>query len=626
MFRSWLTSYDDELLKGSACDLTPLRVTFDLLVKSFIHEGGSLNLTLLAYPAFQLDTEEVFKFSQIVGKMVELTRLPDHEAFKKMLQQWRAEKAPMKLFTQDFLTKEHCLVTAAQSARTSSGIAGTSGLTSPGNAVNSLSIEVMNFPHEEDKIWKNNDLDTLEAHYMASCQTLFGTPPDDSLIQSVKNLLTVREWIFVQIPATKGFLRYCYETIGPGIRRFSGTQDCQTSWMQFWDDWKKKIHCIHPRIASNPDKLKALVNQLDSPAREKASVYIATSDDDGYWKACRDLFFIYGNVQQQKQQTKALLQKLRPTDITSAEKNDEFFDQVKKLNLKLINLGMSPDRVGEECMTVLINNLNPKYLQAFYMEARIGVSIQDTFYMMNAAAWYLRFSDWFNLYIRTKKRLPMEREGWDPSYMFHQLAAPALEQHGAQIPASSLASLKKTVQPQPTQPEAATQAAPIPMELDCEQRSLLQQLQSVLATQQNQGSEDRSRPAQKQQPPKQSQKSSQPEKPQEKKENAQKRGANNKKAKRTFKCKFCESAEHTMSQCPLTIEQKIQACLEKEICSNCLFRGHTAAVCRKNNQCTNCAGDQTHKHMTLLCQRVGPGNQGQPTPNQGANAVNPIGD
>jgi hypothetical protein len=199
-----------------------------------------------------------------------------------MLQQWRAEQAPMTLFQQEFLTKEHCLVTAAQSARTSSGVAGTSGLTSPGNAVNSLSIEVMNFPHEEDKIWKNIDLDTLEAHYTASCQTLFGTPPDESLVQSVKNLLTVKEWIFVQIPATKGFLRYCYETIGPGIRRFSGTQDCQTSWMQFWEDWKKKIHCIHPRIASNQDKLKALVNQLDSPAREKASVYIASSDDDGY--------------------------------------------------------------------------------------------------------------------------------------------------------------------------------------------------------------------------------------------------------------------------------------------------------------------------------------------------------
>jgi hypothetical protein len=233
--------------------------------------------------------------------------------------------------------------------------------------------------------------------------------------------------------------------------------------------------------------------------------------------------------------------------------------------------------------------------------------------MTNAAAWYLRFSDWFNLYIRTKKRLPMEREGWDPSYMFHQLAAPALEQHGAQIPASSVASLKKTVQP--TQPDIATQASSSPMEVDCEQMSLLQQLQSVLATHQNQGGSEQ-KPAQKQPPPKQSQNSSPPEKPQEKKDNAQKKGANNKKAKRTFKCKFCDSAEHTMSQCPLTIEQKLQACLEKQFCSNCQFRGHTAAVCRKNNQCTNCAGDQTHKHMTMLCQRIAP-----PAPNPGAAVV-----
>jgi hypothetical protein len=237
--------------------------------------------------------------------------------------------------------------------------------------------------------------------------------------------------------------------------------------------------------------------------------------------------------------------------------------------------------------------------------------------MTNAAAWYLRFSDWFNLYIRTKKKLPIEREGWDPSYMFHQLAAPALEQHGAQIPASSVASLKKTVQP--TQPDVATSASSSPMEVDCEQRSLLQQLQSVLATHQNQGGSDQ-RPAQKQQPPQQGQKSSQSEKPQEKKGNAQKKGGNNKR-KRTFKCKFCDSIEHTMFQCSLTIEQKIQACIEKEICSNCQFRGHTAAVCRKNNQCTNCAGDQTHKHMTILCQRAV-----QQPPNQGAVVVDPITD
>jgi hypothetical protein len=575
-----------------------------------MRESGSLNVTLAAYPLFQSDIDELFKFTQIVAKMVELTHLPDHEAFKRGYQQWRADKAPMMLFSQEFLRPESYLVKAAQGHQTMpSGGSGNALPFGGANLVNSLSIEVMNFPHEDEKIWKNADLDSLEAHYAASNHNLFGSSTDDSLIQSVKNLLTVKDWCFVQIPPTKGFLRYCKETIGPGIRRFSGSQEGQISWLQFWEDWKKAVHCIHPRIASSQDKLKALVDQLDSPAKDKAMVYVASSDADCYWKCLRDLFFMYGNVQQQKQQAKALLQRLRPIDINSPEKNEEFFDQVKKLNLKMISLGISPERVGEDCMTVLLNNMKREYVQAFFMETHIGVSSQDTFYLTNSSAWYLRFCDWFNQFIRRQKTTLSERESWETAYSAQQLAASTSEQNGLQM--SSKNTGTQQVAGPSVKTEAQGQVASIASEASRLEQTLLK-IESVLSSQQAPNQSEQKRSAQKQKSSQKVSQSSDEEGADDKKEGKPKQGNGKKKQKRKNKCKFCDSTEHAMSKCPLTIEQRVQALFDKNMCSNCQYKGHVVADCRNNNTCHNCPGDQLNKHMTILCTRGG--QQAPPAP------------
>jgi hypothetical protein len=372
--------------------------------------------------------------------------------------------------------------------------------------------------------------------------------------------------------------------------------------LQFWEDWKKTVHCIHPRIASSQDKLKALVDQLDAPAKDKAMVYVASSDSDCYWKCLRDLFFMYGNVQQQKQQAKALLQRLRPSDISSPEKNEEFFDQVKKLNLKMISLGISPERVGEDCMTVLLNNMKRDYVQAFFMETHIGVSAQDTFYLTNSSAWYLRFCDWFNQFIRRQKTTVSERESWEPAYSVQQVAAPLQEQQGTKSTSKGQVaqqvagpSVAKESKPQVTQPSA--DAARL-------EQTLLK-LESALSSQQVQTGQDKEKSGKKQKTQQASQ-SSDESSQSDKKEGKPKKGRGKKKQKKKkYKCKFCDSAEHTMGNCPLTIEQRIQALLDKNMCSNCQFKGHVVGNCRSNNTCRNCPGDQLNKHMTILCSRGG---------------------
>jgi hypothetical protein len=511
----------------------------------------------------------------------------------------------MMLFSQEFLRPESYLVKAAQGSQTTtSGGSGNAPLSSGANLVNSLSIEVMNFPHEDEKIWKNADLDSLEAHYAASNHNLFGSSTDDSLIQSVKNLLTVKDWYFVQIPPTKGFLRYCKETIGPGIRRFSGSPEGQISWLQFWEDWKKTVHCIHPRIASSQDKLKALVDQLDSPAKDKAMVYVASSDADCYWKCLRDLFFMYGNVQQQKQQAKAVLQRLRPFDINSPEKNEEFFDQVKKLNLKMISLGISPERVGEDCMTVLLNNMKREYVQAFFMETHIGVSAQDTFYLTNSSAWYLRFCDWFNQFIRRQKTTPNERESWESAYSAQQQATSSSERIGTpSLPKGT--GNQQAAGPSVKVESQGQQVASVASEAARLEQTLLK-IESVLSSQQAAGQSEQKKSAQKQKSSQKASQSSEEEGSEDKKEGKPKKGNGKKKQqKRKNKCKFCDSTEHAMNKCPLTIEQRVQALFDKNMCSNCQYKGHVVTNCRNNNTCHNCPGDQLNKHMTILCTREG---------------------
>jgi hypothetical protein len=318
---------------------------------------------------------------------------------------------------------------------------------------------------------------------------------------------------------------------------------------------------------------------------------------------------MYGNIEQQKQQAKALLQKLRPSDIRNPEKNEEFFDQVKKLNLKMISLGISPERVGEDCMTVLVNHMNREYLRAFFMEAHIGVSTQDTFYLTNSSAWYLRFCDWFNQFIRMQKSAPSERESWETAYSSaQQPAAAGSEQTGKQTPSknsgcqqSAGSNVKMEAQAQIT--SAASDTARL-------EKTLLK-IESVLSSKQAPSQSEKKKPAQKQQNSKQTSQSSDKEGTNDKTDGKSKKGNGKKKQqRRKNKCKFCESTEHAMNKCPLTIDQRVQALADKNMCSNCQYRGHVVADCRNNNTCHNCPGDQVNKHMTLLCPRGG--QQAQP--------------
>jgi hypothetical protein len=387
-FTRWLDAYDLDLLKGrEKCDITPLRVTFDQLVQSFEHEACSLNATFTAFPSFLFTTEDRRNFASVIAKLGELTVLQHNEDFKQKLQQWRNQRAPMKLFGQDFLKTESPLVAAAQSA--------TSGVRTAGADESDASSLP---PCEEDKIWRSPVLDKLEEHYAKTSSNCFDEAEENSVAVSLKEMLRVKKWIRIKVKTS--FLQHCMTAIAPGMRRFSGLPGAQTSWILFWADWEKKVHCIHPSLASNADKLQALRAQLDSPACEKVGVYVDSVDPDAYWQALCDLFHSYGNLDQEQFWVMNQMRALHPTDVSSPTKNEQFFDQVKKFHLRMISMGMDEDYVSRECMNILIARLNPVIKDKFYSQLQMKQGAEESFYQKKPQLWFLRFSDWFLQYMR----------------------------------------------------------------------------------------------------------------------------------------------------------------------------------------------------------------------------------
>jgi hypothetical protein len=87
--------------------------------------------------------------------------------------------------------------------------------------------------------------------------------------------------------------------------------------------------------------------------------------------------------------------------------------------------------------------------------------------------------------------------------------------------------------------------------------------------------------------------------------------------KKGLYCRFHDANGHRQNQCTMTRDEKLQALHQRNICSNCQMKGHVVTTCRNNNTCHHCAGDQTNKHMTILCPIVprGPPQQANPPAN-----------
>jgi hypothetical protein len=646
-FTTWLDHYDLELVKGrERCDITPLRATFDQLVQSFEKEAYHLDSILASFPNFLCTTEDKRMFASVVVKLGEFTTLNDNEEFKRRFHQWRMEKAPLKLFGQTFLSAESPLVTASQVALVSSGA-------ETADEADASSLP----PCEEEKIWKSSTLDKLEEHYSRSSSNCFDDLGDGTVVVSLKELLKVKKWIKIKIKTS--FLQHCLTSITPGLRRFSGVQGAQTSWILFWADWEKKIHCIHPSIASHSDKLRALSSQLDAPASEKVGVYVASNDPDAYWYALRDMFYSYGNLDQERSSAMNQMRALYPTDINSPMKNEEFFDEIKKLHLRMVSMGMDQDYVSRECMNVLIARLNAMIKDKFYAELQMKQGTEESFYQKNPNLWFQRFTDWFHQYMR-KKREHAALGYHEPYYMFHLLAAPAQEVPAGASTTEAAASVGSTapLQNMPSgQPQTMAQSQQVQMSssgnsnliASGSKTTVNQVMHTQVAEQSSQGMDLATQIAQVLKSPEilailaaqQGSQSSEPKKqkfnetseentagPSQDQQYKRKGQQNNGKGNKGPFCIFHQDrVGHRTGQCPMNRQERIANLLRLGICINCRGRNHVAEACRNNNMCRNCAGEQVNKHMTVLCTRPRRGQQpvnlqegsvgGQPLPPQG---------
>ncbi len=644
-FAKWQDDYDQEVLQGNKENITVVRGTFQVLADTFFREAGRLEATLARFPQYAQQVEETRKFHQSVYKMDELAQKATHQEFNLELHNWRSSKAPMTIFNQLFLTVEPVLVTA-----TMTQISRNENRQEEDGTVifhDSKAIDGTFLPCEEEKIWSCPELDALDAAEAIEQQefaTKFagilaneGAPVAPQV--SLKTILKVETWTIPKIPPEKGFLRHHFETVGPGMRRFSGGVESQTSFVTFWDDWKEKIHRIHPKLASASDKLIALNNQLDYPARYKTEVFIYSSDKEAYWRALRDLFNVYGNLDQEKYRSMQAMRNLRPLDEEDPEKIEEFFDQVRKIRLRMLNMEMEPAYVTRECMFTLHDKMPQAYLDEFCKHIGVRLGGERSYFMNNPVFYFQKMSDWFYRYIKKYQgaAAPITKRA-DPNNMFQLLAAPVQQVPMADVkeedtPLSEIISgvtQMKSLLPKEenclatrskgiasehvgsTSENAA--AVQVPGELAKTLIVALEEFkkQKLQEKQGEQPNETQAPPAGQKRAKKGKLHSSQNngEGEQAKKQKGNKKG--------TY-CRFHDANGHRQNQCTMTRDEKLQALHQRNICANCQMKGHVVTACRNNNTCHHCAGDQTNKHMTILCP-VGPRGQPQQA-NPGANAA-----
>ncbi len=644
-FVKWQDDYDQEILQGNKDNITVIRGTFQILADTFFREAGRLEATLANFPQYSQQNAETRKFHQAVYKMDELAQKPTHQEFNAELHKWRSSKAPLEIFDQLFLTVEPVLVTATM-ARVSrpdnrQEDDGTIVVSDP------EAIDGVFPPCEEEKIWSCPELDALDAADALEQQefaTKFagilaneGVPVAPPV--SLKEIMKVDRWIIPKIPPAKGFVRHHFETMGPAMRRFSGGAESQTSFVTFWDDWKEKIHRIHPKLASSGDKLIALNNQLDYPARYKTEVFMYSSDKEAYWRALRDLFNVYGNLDQEKYRSMQTMRNLRPIDEEDPEKIEEFFDQVRRIRLRMLNMEMEPAYVTRECMFTLHDKMPQVYLDEFCKHIGVRLGGERSYFMNNPVFYFQKMSDWFYRYIKKYQGAgaPTTKKA-DPHNMFQLLAAPV-----QQLPTSEV---KEESVPLSEIISGVTQMKSlIPKEENCLQarnrapagehvgstseqsdsvqvpEELAQTLISALVKYKKQKLQEKSEEQasgseQKPAVPQRAKKGRPHSSP------ADGEGESSKKKKANKKgsyCRFHDAPGHRQNQCTMTRDEKLQALHQRNICANCQMRGHVVTTCKNNNTCHHCAGDQTNKHMTILCP-VGPRGPPQAV-NAGANGA-----